>query len=449
MRSPAFIRRLLVLVLLFLSCKASPGQIVNRLRVDQKTFVRYAYGRMQEFSEDNLPLSDSLYREGEARGDFRLKLLGLSLEMPVRFARGEYGRMDEVVSEMKELLIERKDLRVFYFSTLHEYCEFLLQSGRVSEAVLEARAMERLASSEKNPYGKMYSYRIVGLIQSFRDNHYLAVENLRKAVRFCREARAEQDLPNLFILISQEYLAMENFSEAEDFLVQAEEFIPFFPLIRLKAQMTRAYIYNARGEKELFWDCYSAIVADPLFQPQTDADTRCAFDVTYLRSKGLFEEALRRSDLLSTSRARLEFSHGILAEMGSFDRAYSDLSCLMGQKDSVYIKVQNEDLAILDAEMNNAQLREEAQQLKARNQMTILIGFLIMFAVAFASTLVQQWKLRENLDEMRRRNVEAVQARRSFQKAMDAKEHENEYKFNLLKNRSTNILADYEDFLNS
>lgn len=449
MNSPASIRRSFVLALAFLLCVASHGQIVNRLRVDQKTFVRYAYGRMQEFSEDNLPLSDSLYREGESRGDFRLKLLGLSLEMPVRFARGEYGRMDETVAEMKDLLIERKDLRVFYFSTLHEYCEFLLQSGRVSEAVLEARAMERLASSEKNPYGKMYSYRIVGLIQSYRDNHYLAIENLKKAARFCREARAEQDLPNLFILLSQEYLAMENFSEAEDYLLQAEEYIPFFPLIRLKAQMTRAYIYNARGEQERFWECYEELVSDPLFQPQTDADTRCALDVTYLRSRGLLEEALLKSDHLGTDRARLEFSHGIYAQMGSFDRAYSDLSRLMNQKDSIYIKVQNEDLAILDAEMNNAQLREEAQQLKARNQMTILLGFLVMFAVAFASILVQQWKLRENLDEMRRKNVEALKARRAFQKAMDAKEAENEYKFNLLKNRSTNVLTDYEDFLNS
>ena len=62
-----------------LVCAAAPGQIVNRLRVDQKTFIRYAYGRMQEFSSDNLPLADSLYREGELQGNFRLKCLGLSI----------------------------------------------------------------------------------------------------------------------------------------------------------------------------------------------------------------------------------------------------------------------------------------------------------------------------------------------------------------------------------
>ena len=97
--------------------------------------------------------------------------------------------------------------------------------------------------------------------------------------------------------------------------------------------------------------------------------------------------------------------------------------------------------------MNNAQLREDAQRLKAQNQMTILLGFLVMFAIAFASILVQQWQLRENLEEMRRKNNEALAARRAFQKAMDAKESENDYKIKILQNRTTNVLTDYEDFL--
>ena len=120
---------------------------------------------------------------------------------------------------------------------------------------------------------------------------------------------------------------------------------------------------------------------------------------------------------------------------------------LMGAKDSIYIKVQNEDLAILDAEMNNAALREEAQRLKAQNQITILLGFLVMFAIAFFAILLSQWQLRQNLEEMRRKNNQALAARRAFQKAMEAKEAENSYKVKILQNRTTNPLTGYEDFL--
>ncbi|MBO4756018.1 MAG: hypothetical protein J5519_04575 [Bacteroidales bacterium] len=431
-------RRLLLLIsLLFLGlvCRA---QIVNRLHVDQDIFLRYAQGRMQEFNPDNLALADSLYQLGVQQNNFRYKCLGLSLEMPVRFVLGEYERMDATAAEIKELLAGRKDLREFYFSTLHEYCEFLVQSNRVSKAVLEARAMERLASAEQKPAGKMYAYRIIGLIHSYRDNPSLAIRNLEKAVQFSREARAEQDLPNLYILLAQENVNLKQFHEADRYCLLAEEYKSFFPSIQLKALMTRAILYNAEGKQEDFWRCYSQLMEDPRYDVQTDADSRYNLDITYLRSRGLFREALAKADSLGTERARLEQKHGIYASMGNFEQAYGQLAHLLNEKDSVYIKVQNEDLAILDAEMNNAQLREETQRLKAQNQMTILIGFLVMFAIAFLSILVQQWRLRENLDQMKAQNNAMLMARRAYQKALDAKEAENSLKIKILQNRKSN-----------
>lgn len=442
-------KKILISALAALLCLAAPGQIVNRLRVDQKTFLRYAYGRMQEFNPENMFLADSLYQAGVSQGNFRYKCLALSLEMPVRYHLGEYGRMDACVAEIKELLSDRKDLREFYFSTLHEYCEFLVELDRISEAMLEARAMERLASAEKKPVGKMYSYRILGLIQSYRDNSFLAIQNLEKAAHLSRDARAEQDLPNLYILLAQENVKMEQFIQAQDYLDKARQYLSFFPSLRLKVLFTEAQLAYAQGRMEHFWKCYQAISEDPLYTLQMDPNTRYGLDITFFRSKRLFQQALSMADSLDSRLSRNKQIHGIYADMGAFDQAYDRLERLMHDKDSVYIKVQNEDLAILDAEMNNAQLREEAQRLKSQNQLTILLGFLVMFAIAFASILVQQWQLRENLDDMRRKNNEALAARRAFQKAMDSKESENDFKIKILQNRTTNVLPDYEDFLNS
>ena len=103
-------RRLLAVSLTLLLCLAAPAQIVNRLRVDQETFLRYAYGRMQEFSLENLPLADSLYQAGVRQSNFRYKCLGLSLEIPVRFVQGDYDRMSSAAAEVKTLLADRKDL---------------------------------------------------------------------------------------------------------------------------------------------------------------------------------------------------------------------------------------------------------------------------------------------------------------------------------------------------
>ena len=433
-------RRLIVILTAAMLCLGARAQIVNRLRVDQETFLRYAYGRMQQYSLDNLELADSLYTAGVQKNNFRYKCLGLSLEIPVRFVQGDREKMTAAAEEVKTILADRRDLRDFYFATLHEYSEYLVRMGYVSDAMLEARAMERLASAEKKPEGRMYAYRIIGLIHSYRDNHELAARNLEKAVRFCRESNSEQELPNLYILLSQENVSMKRFSEAEAYCTRAQEFESFFPNIRIKAQMTRAVLYHAEGNYPAFWETYQELLKDPLYTIQTDGDTRSALDITYLRSRGQFIDALREADGILSEHTRREQKHLLYAEMGDYSGAYKELSQLMEQKDSVYIKVQNEDLAILDAEMNNAQLREEAQQLRLQNDMALMGGFLVMFLLVFVFMIVQQWRLSDNLSQLRAMNDAQLMERKAFQTALNAKEAENALRIKLLQKRKFNTL---------
>ncbi len=442
-------RRLIAAALLLYVCVFARGQIVNRLGVDPDTFQRYAYGRMQQFAPSNLHLADSLYSEGAAKDSYKLKCLGLSLEFPVRFAEGDYPRMDEAVAEIKDLTDGRKDASAFRYAVLHEYCEYLVHIGRSSDAMLEAREMERRSNAEKKAIGKMYAYRIIGLIQSYRSNSYLATVNLKKAVKCSREASQEQDLPNLYLLIAQEYIKMRDFSESSRYCDMAAAYEEFYPSLHIRIMLTRAYQLYAQKKWDKFSETYLDLLRDPLYRMQTDMDTRHQMDIYYCITRELFDEALSKADSLSTPILRHGQKHGIYASKGVYDGAYSELSSLMVEKDSIYIKVQNEDLAILDAEMNNAALREEAQRLKSANQMMIMIGFLVMFAIAFFAILLSQWQLRQNLDEMRRKNNQNLATRRAFQKAMDAKESENDYRIKILQNRTTNILTNYEDFLNS
>ena len=441
-------RIILAVAALLLPGAGAGAQIVNRLKVDQETWQTYAGCRMQPFSETNLPVADSLCREGVLKDSWKLRCLGLSLEFPVRFAQKDYGRMDAAVAELKDLCVDRKEARPFYFAMMHEYCEYLVRLGRSSDAMLEARAMERLASGSVQPLGRMYAYRIIGLIQSYRSNSYLAIQNFTRAVGYSKDASQEQNLPNLYLLIAQEHIKMHDFAAAAGYCSQAEQYVRFFPSLERKILMTKATGFFEQGDVEGFRACYDALVADPLYSVQEDHDRRCMMDIYYFLTCRLFDEALARADLLSTPLSRYDVRHGIYAAKGAYPAAYGELGRLMTEKDSIYIKVQNEDLAILDAEMNNAQLREEAQRLKAQNQMTIMLGFLVMFAIAFLAILLSQWQLRQNLEEMRRKNNQALAVRRAFQKAMDAKEAENSYKIQIMQNRTTNVLGNYEDILN-
>lgn len=445
-------RKFLAFLAAALLCLICEAQIVNRFKVDGSTFQRYAWGRMQLFNPSNLALADSLYQAGVKNKSYKLRCLGLSLEMPVRYVQADYERMDACAQEIKTIFDQYqvpKDALPFYYSSIHEYCQYLIGAGRASDAMLEARDMDRRAGKDRSDQGRMYAYRIIGLIQSYRSNPWAAVENFTRSAEYCRRARAEQELPTLYLLISQEYIKTRNFDEAMAYCEKAEAYVPYSPSLRNKCLMVKGFLYNEQENWEAFWACYDALNQDPLYTAQVEKEARCQLDVCYFLSKGLFAEALEQASQLEDTKVRLERKHDIFAAQGAYSQAYQELFRLMDVKDSIYIRVQNEDLAILNAEMENAQLREQAQRLRARNQITILLGFLVMFMVAFFAILLNQWQLRQNLDEMRRRNAEAIRSRRAFQAAMDAKEAENAYKIKILQNRTTNILSDYEEILNS
>ena len=72
--------------------------------------------------------------------------------------------------------------------------------------------------------------------------------------------------------------------------------------------------------------------------------------------------------------------------------------------------------------------------------LSILLGFLVMFAIAFFSILISQWQLRENLDDLKKKNNQSVIARQAYQKALDAKEAENAMKVKILQNRKSSTI---------
>ena len=432
--------RTVLIAVFFLLSLPSGAQIVNRLKVDKEVFELYAQHRLDMFNPANIAFADSLYNTGIKHDNFRYKCLARSLQFPAYYAIGEYDKMDEAVAEIKRLTHNKPDCRAYRFEVLHEYCQYLIRCNRASDAMIEARAMERSANNTKTPVGLLYAYRIMGLIQSYRSNSWLAIRNFEKAAAFCKEAKAEQELPYLLILTAQEQVKLEKFEDAETTCSEAEKWQEFMPSMRIMVKMVRAYLYNAQQRWDEFWACYDGLLVDPLYRMQTDRDTRYGIDVAYLRSKGLFEEALVKADSLGIARERHALKHGIFAQTGRFENAYGELDSLMIEKDSIYIKVQNEDMAILDAEMNNAQLRQAAERLRHQNQNTILLGFLVMFAIAFMAILVSQWQLRQNLEEMRSKNSQMLIARRAYQKALDAKEAENAMKVKILQNRKSNTI---------
>lgn len=434
------IRRVLLTAAITFLTQVCNAQIQNRLKVNDDIHVRYAYGRMQPYSLDNLRLSDSIYYIGETHNDIRLKSLALTLEMPVRYYNREFDRMDSIAAELRRLIGGRQAIEVneFYYSAIFDYCQFLISTDRATDAMLQARDLQRRAQERGSDMGRMFATKTIGLIQSYRSNSALAIQNFQKAAEYCIRSKNEQELPNLYILIAQEMIKTGNHEEAMHYCTLAEEYQDFFPSLRVNTAITKAYIYKSQGNTEGFLDCYRSIINDPFYLTQVGSEKRNELDINYLRTIRLFNEALALADSMDTSKDRHRQKYEIYAESGEYINAYNQLKSLMAVKDSIYIAVQNEDMAILDAEMNNAQLRAHAEKLKAQNQMTVVICVLIMLMVALFAIILSAWNLDQNLNELKKKNREFHTTREAYQRELRTKELENEMKIKIIQNRPNN-----------
>lgn len=428
-------KRLVAILLIIVSSVCATAQIRNRLGVGNELYLKYANGRIRQFDESNILLADSIYRYGVYKKDSRIRMLALSLELPPRFMQNDNGRVAEIVGELKSMSGYNSAMREFYYLTMYDYCSMLIMSGRIRDAMLEARAMSASAAKAGSNLGQMYAYRSIGLIQSYRSNSELAVINFLKAADFCIRAKEEQELPVIYIMIARELIRLNRFDEVEEYCSMAEEFQDFYPSLRVKTLITKVYLYDAEGKADELQSAYRSLVENPLYRSQTDRDTRLMMDICRLRSIGKLEEAKLKSDSLIADKDRFGQKHVIYALDDDYRNAYLCLSGLMAAKDSIYITVQNEDMAILDAELNNARLRLEAQRLKSQREISILFGFIILFMLVTISILFTQWNLKNNLDHLRERNRRELEARNAYRKAIDSKELENDMKTRILQNR--------------
>lgn len=433
-------RRLPVLLLLIASCVCASAQIRNRLGVGNELYLKYANGRIRQFDESNILLADSIYRYGVHKSDSRIRMLALSLELPPRYILNDTARVKEIVAELKSMSGYSSIMREFYFLTMHDYCNMLIMSGHITDAMLEARGMSSMAAGAGSNLGQMYAHRVIGLIQSYRSNAELAILNFKRAAEFSKRAKEEQELPVIYNLIAREYIKLGRYDEVEHYCSMAEEFQDFYPSLRVKTLLTKVYLYDAQGRTDDYNKAYRELISNPLYRSQTDRDTRLLIEICWLRSCGRLSEALAKSDSLATDKERFGQKHLIYAVGDDYLNAYRQLNGLMGAKDSIYIAVQNEDMAILDAELNNARLRLEAQRLKSQQEMSMMFGFIVLFMLVTVAILFSQWSLEKNLDNLRDRNRRELEARNAYRKAIDSKELENEMKTRILQNRQNKEL---------
>lgn len=432
-------RSVAVLVFIVLSL-ASYAQIQNRLGVDEDIFEVYAAGRLSPYDEKNVALGDSLLRVAEQRDDYKIKTLALNLKLSPFFAFERFAEMDEAMDQLKELRRAHPDIRDIYNAAMYTYCQSLALANKISEAMLNAREMSRMASADQDPYGLMLSYRSMGFIYEYRGNNLMAYNSYLAALPLCTESGAIQEKSSMYLLLAEQLVMMDRPAEAEVYLNRLmDEFKDAGNWTPTQVEIIRFLLYSQGYGGDKYADSYDKLIHDENLDLLIDADTKQRIiSLHYLGARD-YEHALTAAAKITNNDVRNDVKADIYEAMGNYQQALFATRQLLSVKDSVSNVIQSEDIALMDAELDLSTMKMKADLSEARRRAAIsfavsLLALLIVIFMIF--TVLRHRKQARLLAE---KNSALLQAQKATEEALQQAREASQAKQRFVQNMSHEV----------
>lgn len=427
------------ILLMLLTALTGSAQIMNRLGVDEDIFEAYSSCRLLPLEPSNLTIADSLYRIGVERNDYKIKTLALNVAFPAQYSLEDYDAMDKSIAEIKAIQEEHPDINDIYFVALYSYCQYLLYAERDNLAIIEAKNMVKNATEVGDPYGLMLSYRALAFIYDTRKNYKLAADCYKKAEEYCKSTDALVEHPTIEVLLAQELIELKQYDEARMYLADVEKHLDVSEILRVQFYYISALLGQHSGDNELFWKYYELLEGNDYYYAILDEDSQNLLSVFYFMSKGQNFKALEYAKLIVDEKLGTYALGDVYASLGEYKLSNDYYIKYISIADSLNVEIQNEDIAMLDVEMNNYQIREFAgkMQLKARTiEIFSLLAIMTLIATFLSIILVRTKRYQKNLE------AKTIELQKATETAIDALENAkqaNQIKTKFLQNMSHEI----------
>ena len=387
-------RTITCLAAALLACIGAKAQFVNRLGADEEAFAVYAKARANVYDPANIAIGDSLYRVGEKRGDPKIMILGLNLQGRPLVAQGDSTALNEVARKVEALYAEHpSEVGDVYYTFFFEHIETILQAGENFEATMLARELARDAEADGNPYGRFVAYRALAHVYVFRNNIEMCVNTLADALEYAEsvDIKAPGDLLMTKIQYVQylsyikgrekESLALMNELEKDPLMGQVLATNPLF----LSSMKANAY-FSMQDEADYIRE-YEQMTQNPYYEAVIEPERQYMYKGYYLVCTGRYNEALAMADSVQNPTYSYDIKQTAYAGKGDWKAVNEILQYRLDNQAEIFRVYQSEDLAVLDAELNNGALREAAQRSKMKlqqNMFIFMIALLMLLAAFFA-----------------------------------------------------------------
>ena len=390
-------RKAFVLACLLAASFCLHAQFVNRIGADEDVFAAYAAARTNVYAVENIAIGDSLYNIGVRRDDPKIKILALNLQGRPLAAIGDTVRLEKVAREIESIYASYpREVGDVYYTFFFEHIQTILQAGRNYEATLLARNLARNAEKDGNSYGRFIAYRALAHVYLFRNNLEMCVDALKSALDFASnvDVKAPGDLlmtklqyaQYLSYIKGQEKLSLEMMDELEKepLIAQVKATNPLFlPSVRANA-------YFSMQDKRKYLQAYRELTSNPYYKAVIEPERQFMYDGYYQVCLGRYQEALALADSIQNQVYACDIRQAAYEGMGDWQKVSEVLTERLACQAEIFKAYQSEDVAVLDAELDNGALREETTAVMMKLQQTtfsaVLVGLLLV--VTFLTLLV-------------------------------------------------------------
>ncbi|MCQ2147891.1 MAG: HAMP domain-containing histidine kinase [Bacteroidales bacterium] len=428
-----------ILLALTVSALNLTAQVQNRLGVEESIFEPYSKCRLSPYDVDNISICDSIYSIGVQRNDYKIKTLALNAVLPAYYMLEDLDMMNKTIQEIKDIQYSHPDINDIYFAALYSYCNYLIFFDKLSDSLLEAKQMLERSTEIGEPYGMMLAYRTMAIIYQYRSNSALAVECYKRALEYSESANASVEQDNIRIQLAQEQINAGLYDNARETLSVIARSIDNDENLRLQYYFVSAYLGDNTGDHESFWKYYNLVKDEPMYESIIGEEDRALVEIDYLLSKGEIDKAEQVALEYLPDQSRHMILSEIYGKKGLYKLAYEESTAFNKIKDSLSVAVQTEDVAMLDAQMANAELKHESLQYKSRVRTMTLSVALIIFIIISILSILNIIREQKHKRALKAKNYELIEAKKTTEAALEKAKESDAIKTRFLQNMSHEI----------
>lgn len=330
-----------------------------------------------------LRLADSLYDVGVAQDNYAVQMVTYMMKAKVYKNRGSIDKTLELWRKYMDQA-KRNGSIDFYFSGYYHYLYHLADVDE-SGACAAAKRMMTEAKLAETDKGLMYAYYVLGDIYLYnRDNPEAAAEQYAATIRLAKKVKMkDQQVFDMILEYAKALTVSGKYEEAKAAFDEARSMKMFNDEDnRFSWEVSYSELCFNIGTVDEYNQLYEKTFMKPEINSMFDEDTQLYFKGSWYLKNKHYNEAIEIGKRLDCKEGKILMMKAYEG-LGLYEKALAMQRELTNEKDVHRMKMEQNDMAAMEAELRTDEIALEAQRERAMKRI-----YLAIFAVAGLALLL-------------------------------------------------------------